>query len=200
MAGIIRIRALEALAATIERLVPQLEGLVRAGHAEHPKKQEWPTLTIIPTSWRFFPDQDDTEHSIESASKAVINVGRHEAVVQLIIAARSSRKRYELEHAITQVFVSQEGHPGTLPDLFDALIAYEMDESAWADEMAFDKVWRSIMTVTCIIPALVERGAVYTINEIRVSLTEDLLTPFASLPSSEIETVSIDENGDLTKV
>ena len=135
--AIIRIRVLEVLGATIERLCPALAGLVRSGAAEHPKKQVWPTLTITPASWKFYPDQDYDVWSEPGDSRAVFNVGRHEALLQLSIATRNQRQRHELEHAVAQVFVAQEGRPGILvvriADCDNALVAYEMDDAAWQD-------------------------------------------------------------------
>ncbi len=200
--AILRIRALEVLGAVIERLCPRLEDKVCAGPAEHPKRSKLPSLSIVPVSWNFLPDQDgEIFMEDEDSPTAVFRVGRHEALLQLRIGARSARERYTLEHAVSQIFVSQRRRPGILvvnvTACHNATVAYELERTEWNGE-AFSKEWYSVVTVNCIIPALVERGGQYTIQDLRSCLTEDLTTPFDQLPASALECVQINEDGSIT--
>lgn len=199
--AVIRLRALECLGATIARLCPELNGNICVGQAEHPKKQQLPHLSIIPARWDFFPDQDGDIHAEIGETVAVFNVGQHVATVQLRVGARNSRVRAKLEHGISQIFVMQEHRPGVLlinlADCHDALVAFELDSTEWENDLAFDKEFYSIIVVETHIPALVERGGVYTIDEIRSCLTEDM-NAYAEIPASAIDCVAIDENGNIT--
>lgn len=201
--AVLRIRTLEVLAATIERLCPDLQGRVCAGPAEHPKRLGFPSLAIIPAAYSFFPDQDgEVWFCPDAGNTAVFKVGRHEATIQLRLGAKTARQRYALEHAVSQIFISQRRRPGVLvvqvPDCWNAVVAYEFDQTEWRNELAFDKQWYSIASVTVQLPALVERGGVYTIEELRSCFTEDLSTPIESVPAAQVECVSIDESGNIT--
>lgn len=201
--AVIRIRVLEALASVIGRCVPELEGHICAGPAEGTHKLEWPHLVITAASWAFKPNQDGDVWQDLGPSRAVFNVGHHSCLLQLRLGASSANKRAALEHAVSQVFISQPMRPGvlvvTLPDIHCAVVAYEFDSTEWHDENAFDKAWYSIAVVEAQVPALVERGGVYTLEEIRSSFTEDVTTdPGSDISADALFTVGIDENGLIT--
>ena len=202
--SVIRLRVLEVLRDCVARLVPELEGHICAGHAEANHKLEWPNLSLVPVSWRFHPDQDGEVYTDLGPGRAVYVVGRHEALIQMRLGARTMRERARLEHLVTQVFVSQHLRPGVLVvrirDCQQAVVAYEFDDTEWKDEAAFEREWYSIIEVVAQVPALVERGGYYTIEEIRSTFTQDLSTPAASLPAESLSTVRIDENGIITTV
>jgi hypothetical protein len=121
------------------------------------------------------------------------------------LGAQTANRRYELEQAMMEnVFWANLDRPGVvvfqLADVYDATIAFEADAEEWEDERAFDKKWFSVMTVTLQLPALVLKGDVHDIEEIRLALAEDLTSPSDEIPDSKMETVSIDEDGSLTPV
>ena len=200
--AIIRIRTLEVLGATIERLCPELQGLVCAGPAEHPKKLVFPSLSIIPIRYNFLPDQDGDIFQEYDNARAVFRVGRYEALLQLRIGAKTARERYKLEHAVSQIFVSQRGRPGILvlqiADCHNATVAFELEYTQWQNEWAFDKEWYSLTAVTAQVPALVERGGIHTIEDLRSCFVEDIDTAFASLPAGALECITIAQDGTIT--
>lgn len=204
MAGIIRIEALGRLARAIEACVPELKGQICAGPAEAPHRLSFPSLSINPVRFQYFPDQARVWCS-PSASRVVLDVGRVEGTVQLRLGTTTAKQRYALEQAILEkIFWSDPDRPGvavyTLSNAHDAVVAYELDENTWQNEKAFDKQWYSVMAMSLQLPALVEKGGVYNVEEVRLTLTDDLTAPIASVPANSKETVSVDEEGALTPV
>jgi len=200
--AVIRIEALRRLAALIQTSVPALKGRVCGGRAEAPKRLAFPHLSIFAVRFNYFPDQAELAKTLGN-SRAVYNVGRVEGTVQFRLGATSANQRYELEQAIMEnVFWSDIERPGIVvfqvPDCHDAVVAFELDSDEWSDERAFDKKWYSVMTAALQLPALVTKGSVYDMEEIRLTLTEDLSTPIVTVPPSEKETVSIAEDGSVT--
>lgn len=197
----IRMRAVEALAATIASLIPELEDQICAGPSGPEHKMAFPHLVILPVRYTFQPNQEEHWQDVGSEG-AVFRIGAYEGLYQLRLGAKTSRQRAELEEKLSQVFYRTEGHPGVLliqvADYWGAQVAYEINESEWENELAFDREWYSIITVDVTAPVLVERGGVYTIEEIRLSLAEDMETSFDALPAGAVESVSIDENGTIT--
>jgi hypothetical protein len=201
---------LKILAECIEDRVPALRNKICKGPAESPKKLGFPSLAIIPVKFRFFPDQAAeiyqlTGRSVEGhpPGTVLLNVGRHEGTIQLRLGATTARQRAELEEAVLQVFLERPGSPGVLvtpiPQCHNAIVAWELDTDEWENERAFDKKWYSIMTVAAQLPAFVTRGSVHTIEELRLTLTDDLSSDITSVPADQQETVAIAEDGTLTE-
>jgi hypothetical protein len=199
--AILRLKALTQLAECITNLVPSLKGKICAGPAEAPHRLAFPHLAINPVRFQYFPDQA-AEVKPLGATQVLLNVGRIEGTVQLRLGARTHVQRATLEEQILEVFLQRPGSPGVLvtkvPQCHDAIVAWELDTHTWANEKAFDKKWYSIMTVAAQLPALVTRGSVHTLEEIRLTLTEDLSTPITQVPADEQETVSVQPDGSIT--
>ncbi len=199
--AVLRIEVLKILAECIANKVPALRNRICAGPAESPKKLGFPSLAIIPVRFRYFPDQA-SEYRDPGPGRACMNVGRHEGTVQLRLGAQTHIRRSALEDAILDVFLEREGAPGVLvtaiPNVLDATVAWELDTDEWENERAFDKKWYSILTVMAQLPALVTRGSAHTMEEIRLTLTEDLTTPIEQLPAGDQETVLIGADGSIT--
>lgn len=204
MAGIIRIRAIEVLVDLLEKQCPELMGRIHAGAVEHPHRQSSPCLVVSPTdAYEFHPDQDgNIVYAPEGGTTAVFKVGRHEAVIQLRLLTKTSRERYRFEDRLSQLFIGSRHRPGvvvvTIPDCWNAVIAYELEETMWKNEFAFDKEWFSILEVTMQIPALVERGGMYDIEDLRSCFTEDVDSDFADIPSTVIDCVQVAADGTIT--
>lgn len=197
--AVIRTHAMNRLVAAIEAAVPELRGKV-CKMSEPNQARAWPTLQILPIGFKYFPMQEH-EHKELGTSRLVVDVGRHEGTVQLRLGAITPQKRWDLEDEILDIFLSQEGRPGVLvteiEEVHDAVVAWELDADEWENEKVFTKKFFSVMTVTAQIPALVTRDGVYTIEHLRMTLTEDL--DFDDLPAGWYETVTIDGNGGLTQ-
>lgn len=200
--SVIRSRALALFAERVGNCVPELKGKVCGGHAESPKRLSFPHLSVRAIRFRYFPDQP-SDYCHIGASAGVFYVGRVEGTIQLRLGAQTANRRYALEQELLEkVFWADLEHPGivlfTIPDCHDAQAAFELDETLWDDEKAFDKKWYSVATAELQLPALVTKGSVHTIEEIRLTLAEDLTSSASEIPDGSMETVSIDENGNLT--
>lgn len=199
--AVLRTYALSKFAECLGNRIPELKGKISGGPCEAPKARVWPHLNIWPIRFTYYPDQA-AEHVELGATRMLMNVGRHEGTVQLRLGAATHLQRMELEQKVLDVFLGQVGRPGIIvipvPECHDAIVAWELDDDEWVNELAFANKWFSIMTVRVQIPALVVRESVYELSDLRVSLTEDLETDVADIPASEVDTVSIDEDGVLT--
>lgn len=186
--------------AILEEQVPELIGHICKMGEPH-LARVWPNLQIIPIRFTYHPMQEFAHKNL-GVSRAVFDVGRHQGTVQLRLGATTPAERWELEDKILNVFLQEEGRPGvlvtTIEQVHDAVVAWELEEDAWDNEKVFAKEFYSTLTVRVQIPALFVREGVYTIEAIRLSLTEDLRTDYTDLPDSAIETVEIDEDGNLT--
>ena len=135
-------------------------------------------------------------------SGAIMSHGRHEALVQLRLAAATDSQRYRLEQAVIDVFMQDNDRPGVLlvpvtgcPELGDVRTSWDLDGDEWEDEAAFESHWQSIMTLTGSIPALTVRGGVYTIEQLLLGIHHDMgITPAGDFPAGT-EIVQINQDG-----
>lgn len=199
--AVIRSHAMKLLAECIALYVPELKGKIGAGPCEAPQQRQWPHLNIWPIRFTYHPDQA-AWHKDLGPSRAVMNVGRHEGIVQLRLGANTHERRLDLEEKVLSVFLRTPGRPGVLvtpvPDCHDATVAWELDTDEWENELAFSKKWFSILAVLVQIPALVTRDGAYSMEELRLTLTSDLTTPIDDVPASQQETAELLEDGTVT--
>jgi len=207
--AIIKIEALKYLAAELERLVPELEGLICVGQATSNEELRQPSLAIIPAGgWRWSPDQEDEVGSL-GPDRAVVRVGVHEVTLQLQLTAASPEARYVLEQAIEQAFFATEGHAGIIygdvracEDDFGVFqAAFMLDETTWRDGKALGAQFWSYLEVHGSIPALATRVGAYAMNEIRLGLTEvfDTTVTIATFTTdTDIERVRVNADGTTT--
>jgi len=174
--------------------VPSLRGNVCAGQAKNPKELEFPSVALISTRAKYFPDQSSL-HSCPTPSTAVFNIGKFEATVVLRIGAANNNTRYELEDAVLCLFFQDQLRPGiikyTIADCESALVAWELEEVEWEDEKVFDNKWYSVITATLFYPALVKKTSTYAIDQIKLNFTEDFTTAASALGTGDFEQIVI---------
>lgn len=191
---------MDKLICHVESNIHELRGKICKMGEPH-LQRVWPTLQILPIRFKYYPMQEH-EYLGVSASKAIFDVGRHEGTVQLRLGANTPDERWELEQKMIDLFLEPEHRPGvlvtTIEDCYDAVVVWELDDDEWRNEAVFTKEFFSLLTVRVQIPALVLRDSVYTIEDLRLSLTEDLHTAYSELPAASIETVQVDEDGNIT--
>lgn len=199
--SLLRIKAAEVLGAIIEAAVPELAGTVCAGPSEDGHKRRLPSISIIPRSFKFSPDQEEEWKELGN-NRLILNVGRYDAFFQLQVGAKSTYLRAQLEQAVMNVFFSQEGRSGVLvvdiADCHDAIVGYELDQQSWQDEAGFSDRWFSTINLNVVMPVLIERGNVFTMNEIRICLRADTAAEFSEISTAIQECVAVDENGCVT--
>lgn len=200
--AIVRLEALSQLRTRITCAVPALKDRVCVGQAPGSREIRWPSLAINPVRWSYVPDQA-LQHSAPAPDRAIMNVGRHEATVQLRLGASDLHTRMALEQEIVDLFLSTPLHPGVLltdvvacPLEFTA--AWELGEDEWRNELAFDKAYYSITTITGIIPALVTRLDAWTIDQLQLgsAVNDDFGDSTFGPPG--VEVVRIAEDGTIT--
>lgn len=221
---IIKLRALERLANIIEGAIPELKCSVIPGHATKHQKKRFPSVSLSPTRFTFFPDQASCQDPVtkldmnDGPKVAVFNVGRWEGIVDVRVAAKTPFKRYELEYKLEQLFLGDTTgvdstrpdagacmRPGVLladiPECHFARVAFELDSGTWDNEMAFSNEWFSVLRVRAQIPALICKGPIHTIENLQLCLTEDLDTAVAvgSLPA-DTEAIQIADDGTITTI
>jgi len=206
--AIIRIEALRKLRDLIVCEIPELEGRVCVGQAPPTKQLKFPHMNIEPRAWTYHPDQE-AEVFIPGPSTLVVNVGRHECELEILIGETSNYKRAEYEQRILDVFLSTELRPGVLlaqvtdcADLGDWTAAFMLEEDQWRDEKVFDKQFYSMITCTASIPALVTRRGIYSINQLILGLdiTDDPGDGQLPALAAPVEVVQINADGTISPV
>lgn len=175
---VVKLEAFRTLEAAIKAEIPELE-IVMIQRAQG-KKECMPNLVITPVGFRYEPDQEE-DVFVPDASHLVLNVGRHEGIVQLRLTAGSVVERAEFEERLLNLFFATEGHPGILltqvtacPALGRFVAAWELEEEQWDDAKAFDMRFESVLVLNGVIPALVTRAGVYEIKHLQLALTNTL--------------------------
>lgn len=201
--SVLKLEALDRFAECIRAAVPELLDIC-PGPADAPARQMWPHLVINPVSFKYFPDQALDWKSV-GASSLIVNVGRHEGLIQLRLGATTNYQRAEIEQKIIDLFLATPMHPGIIlmdiPACNDARIAWELDGDEWQNERAFDKAWYSVMTVMLQLPALVTRTGAYTIRQLQLGITDKFDEVFSATTfntSEKIEVVQVNANGTIT--
>lgn len=207
--AVIRYEALTALQTAIAAAVPELVGADKIVIAWAPPEKTacMPALAIIPTRWKYLPDQE-CEHFMDPLTTSVVyDVGRHEATIQLRLVAATPGERMTIEQKLIDLFLSQEGRPGilvttisavTTPEIRDWFCSWELEGDEWRSEKAFTNQLWSVCEITATLPALVTRAGVYTIDDLRLGITADFATTFnsATFDTSEgIERVQVNQDG-----
>ncbi len=201
--SLLRLRAAEVLGALIEQKCPELIGHVCGGPATSGEIRKLPSVAITPINFKFSPDQEQEWKEIGD-NRLILNVGRYDALYQVSVGSKNPHVRAKLEQDITNLLFSQEGRSGVLvvdvADCDDAIVSYELDQSSWRDEAGFGDKWFSIINLNVVLPVLIERGNVFTMEEIRICLQAETAATFEQVSDSVQECVSVDENGDITFV
>lgn len=199
--SLLRIRAAEILGALISKACPELDGNICSGPSCASHKQRLPSVAIIPISFKFSPDQE-SEHKEIGDNRLVINAGRYDALFQIRVGSKNNYKRAELEDTILSLFFMQEGRPGILvasiADCHDAIVSYELDQSVWRDEEGFSDKWFSTITINVVLPVLVERGNVFSMDEIRICSRVGVSAEFSEISTAIQECIAVDEDGSVT--
>lgn len=202
--AVVRLEAFKTLQARIAQDIPDLEQVLVQ---RDPGKTEClPSLVITPVRFRYYPDQEESRF-IPDRSHLVVNVGRHEGIVQLRLTAPNLTKRWEYEQRLLDVFLGTEGHPGVLlthvtacPALGDVLAAWELEDDEWDNAKAFDNRYESVIVLTGIIPALVTRAGVYPVEHLQLGLSvaTNVNTTLAS--ATGVDFVEIQADGSFLPV
>lgn len=206
--AVIRIDALRRLERALVCAAPMLEGKVCVGQQAPGTTLAFPHLVIDPLRWRYVPDQADIVVELPG-DRVVVNVGRHEATVQIRVGAATPAERADLEQRLLDAFLSTDLHPGVIiteitdcPALGSYVASWELEDDEWQDEKAFDLQFYSLINATGIIPALATRRGVYTITDLRLGVADyGTLTPPTPFQSTAaVEVVRVNEDGTFTKV
>ncbi len=204
--SVLRLKALDKLQECIEEAIPELVGRICAGPSEANHRLTFPSLSITPISFKYQPNQAKPHHNA-THSTVIMEVGKHEADVQLRVGASTHRERVILEDKILQLFLEQELAPGILvtpiADCWDAHVVWELEDEEWEDEKAFDSKWYTTISITGQIPALVTRKDAYTIEQLQLGLIEDFTTTLNSSTintTAGVEVVQINQDGSIGPV
>ncbi len=202
--AVIKLEALRGLREQIECAIPELEGKICAGQSPPDRDRPWPNLSIDLGRLRYEPDQAEDVFE-PSPDKSVVNVGRHEGPVMLRLGAATLGERYELEQRLLDLFLGQIERPGILltrvlscPELGQFTAAWMLDEEDWDDELAFDRKFYAILTLTATIPALVTRCGVYKIQDLRLGLADFGVPATPSTFGDVAEVVRVNVDGTIT--
>jgi hypothetical protein len=207
--AIVKTQSIAAFAAAIAIAVPELYGKITV-HQEVPATIEvFPNLAIVIAGrLAFDPAQEDVFADLGN-NVVVFNVGAFEGPIQLRLTAATIRERSVLCEKIEQWMLSREGSPGIQvvqvidvdnPTTLSWVAAFEMDDEMWDDSGALMRTYESISTINVVLPALVTRSPVYTIETLILGTTGDFLTQFTpdTFGPPDVELVVINQDGSIS--
>ena len=220
MRAVVRLEALKSLKDVIAAGIPELrvtaKGRDPIAIVQVPPEQKlvFPSLALVGTKFRYVPFQEaeatdaDGDTIEPDAQSLVVSLGCWETTVQLRLACATLADRYALEESLTELWMQREGAPGVLcttvtscPLLGNILASWTLDDSDWADDMAFSSQHWAVAEVSGVIPVLVTRRGVYSLNELRLGLTHDFTIPKTSAGfDTVVPVVKINENGTVTRL
>ncbi len=179
-------------------------------------KQEGPEKdTIFPSamletgSFRFVPEDpdevywfgEDTDDDADDG-KLVLSVGEFEGQAELRLYAKNVPERELYEQRIMDLFLAQQGSPGTLyittptltvngyVSLHSVEIKLRLESEEWQEEFAFENRRYSFIDVSFAYPALTTRDA---------AEIESLQLALAGLTGDAEETIEVQEDGSVVE-
>ncbi len=199
----------QTLATWLGGKVPALAGKIHTVAPEPTEKANFPCVVILSREMNYEPMQADEVWWSEEAGdggdiddgKLILNVGAFTGVFEIRVYAKSVSERERLEDAVLHALMAEEMRPGvvslTTPaltvneyvTLYQAPVAYMLDEVEWREEYAFENRRFSFIDIDVEFPALVVRNA-YRIDDLHLAINQDLES---DVPLDEIV---IDEDGD----
>lgn len=195
----VRSHALRQLMRALETSCPDLKGRITA-EADRDERMGWPKLGIALSNFTFMPSQRSTLRRLND-NTVVHEVGFFRVTALMRLGDPTAQGRADLGELVSGAFYTDATRPGilvtTIPECWDAVCAWSLDEDAWQDEMVFEKKAFIQTTLTGVIPALTKSRA-YKISDLRLVFTSDMTTAAASIPAASQETVRINADGSTT--
>lgn len=188
-----------AIASYLASNVTGLADRVSAVQEGPEKIAEFPSVALLPSTFVFNPSDYDEVYNNDDAGDLplVIDVGEFEGLLELQLYAKSKPERELYEQRIMDLFLSQEGSPGTLfitlptltingvVTLYEPEIKVRLDNEEWNEEMSFEAKRYSFLDLQVAFPALTSRD---------VPTIEDLQVVFEQIADNEVfevETTSV---------
>ena len=208
MRGVVRLEALRALAAEIDASVPDLKSKTEIHQVPPDYKAGWPRVAVIAGgAMRYEPRQEYVKTRV-SDSAIVVNVGSWITTAQIRLGCATPAERFALEEKLTEMFWRVENQPGLLlttvtacPHLGDILASWDIGDTDWADEFAFSSQYWTVLSLDAVIPALVTREGVYSLNELRLGVTDDFSLPETSAAFDTLtQKVTVNQDGTVTPI
>jgi hypothetical protein len=201
---IIQLDAFQALADYLESEIPELAGKVAAHPLDPNVQMPMESVGIEPNVFKFHPDQAEFVASV-SFDTIIESVGYHEVDCRLMLVAPTARKRAVLAEKVVNAFLSPELSPGvialSIPQAYSQIVTWELVSYEWEPERVFDKKWYSTLDIKANIPALVTRGGVYTIEELRIAIYHDTSEDLDTVVNfDDLEVIFISEDGEIAPV
>ena len=210
----------QALTSYLTSAVPGLT--VTAEAADPEQKKKFPSVQVLPHKMRFMPfvadavaGDDDTMDAavIGSNTDLIWNIGEWEGPVEIRLVAKNAPEREKYQAAILAALNGDEDRPGVTELSVPATPFYasggpvvstytakgavflELDE--WQEEMVFEKHRFDFIEVEAQYPMLVLKRDVRNIEELILGLTENMKDDVSAIPPSDIESVSISDDGSI---
>lgn len=169
------------------------------------KDTEFPSALVLPDSFTFQPEEPDEVYWDEDNDdgKVVITVGEFTGQAELRLYAKTVPERELYEQRIMDLFLSQEGSPGTLfittptltingyVSLHSVEIKVRLESEEWQEEFSFEDRRYSFIDISFAYPAITTRDA-HTIESLQMAM--------ADLTGDPTETVEIQEDGSVEEV
>jgi hypothetical protein len=195
----------QAIATYIASNVTGLQGRVSAVQEGPEKVSDFPSVCLLPSGFSFMPSDPDEVFNNYDAGNAplVLDIGEFTGLLEMQLYANSVPMRELYEQRILDLFLSQQGSPGTLfvqlptltingqVTLYGPEVKVRLDNEEWKEEFSFESRRYSFMDLSVAWPALTTVDAP-TITDLQVGFTEDLDSNVA------MEIVTVQEDGSVS--
>jgi len=205
--AVVKLDALNALAAAIAAAVPALVGKITIQQEPPATIEAFPSLAIIFPGRPQFAPADRALHQDLGGNVVVWNVGAFEGPLQMRLTTTNKLDRAQLEQQLVDYAMAREGAPGVIvvpvvsASVINWVAAFELEDSGtWMDQRAFEREYDSVLTFNAVIPALVTQSPVYQIDKLVLGLTSDFTTQFtpSTFAPPDVELVVINQDGTLS--
>lgn len=207
MSVVVKLDALNALAAAIAAAVPALVGKITIQQEPPATIESFPNLSIILAGRPQFSPADRELQQDLGGGVVVWNVGAWEAPLQMRLVTTNKIDRAKLEQQIVDYALSREGAPGivVVPVVSATSIhwtaAFELEDNGqWMDQRVIEREFETVLTFNAVIPALTVQSNVYQIDKLVLGLTSDFTTQFTptTFAPPAVELVVINQDGTLS--
>lgn len=218
----------KALSAYLKEKVPALAGRIRTVTPDFNDKAMFPSLTIIPGTMKYMPNQEEElsiDEAVVGAGNTLAGLGSFEGSYELLLASTNPCEREDLEEQILSAFlICGSGRPGIvvldIPNLvvqgiattYTAKGSLSLEEETWVEEKVFSQKRFASLELMAFYDAFAMCTDTPTIEQLILALASDLDESsglFAPMPfglgelegdgdNIITEDVQINEDGSIT--
>lgn len=195
----------DAVAAYLGTQIASLSGKISSLQEGPESITTWPSVALLPSTFTFEPS-DPLEvywNKTEDDKQVVVDVGEFDGTIELQLYTNTRAMREQYEQVILDLFLSQEGSPGTIfvptlplivngyQSLYTPHIKVRLDTEDWREEFSFDTRRYMFLDLSLAFPALTTYTAA-TLTDLQIAIVGTLNS------DTPDETVEINQDGSIS--